>query len=84
MAEMKMIAQHTLKEGETLSHLALKYYGSTEKNKWMLIYEANKAVIGDDPGKIRPGMQLNIPAEDQSSAAPAASKMGKADRHIAE
>jgi nucleoid-associated protein YgaU len=84
MAEMKMIAQHTLKEGETLSHLALKYYGSTEKSKWMLIYEANKAVIGDDPGKVRPGMQLNIPAEVQPAPAPAATRMGKADRHIEE
>jgi nucleoid-associated protein YgaU len=27
----------------------------------MLIYEANKAGIGDNPNRISPGMVLNIP-----------------------
>ena len=55
------IAEHTVAAGETLSHIALKYYGSAAKEKWMLIYEANKAVIGDDPGRIRQGQTLKIP-----------------------
>ena len=57
----KFMAEHTVKADETLSHIALKYYGSAVKDKWMIIYEANKAVIGDDPGRIRPGQVLKIP-----------------------
>ena len=57
----KYIAEHTVSGDDTLSHIALKYYGSAIKEKWMIIYEANKAVIGDDPNKIRPGLVLKIP-----------------------
>jgi nucleoid-associated protein YgaU len=57
----KFMAEHTVAADETLSHIALKYYGSAVKDKWMIIYEANKAVIGDDPGRIRPGQVLKIP-----------------------
>lgn len=57
----KIIAEHTVAAGETLSDIALKYYGSAVKEKWMVIYDANKAVIGNDPGKIRPGQVLKIP-----------------------
>ncbi|MCC6147017.1 MAG: hypothetical protein IT308_05565 [Anaerolineaceae bacterium] len=46
---------------ETLSHVALKYYKNATRPYWMLIYEANKAVIGDNPNIIKPGMKLNIP-----------------------
>ncbi len=57
----KIKAEHTVKEGETLSHIALKYYGSAVKDKWMVIYNANKAVIGDNPNVIVPGQVLKIP-----------------------
>lgn len=60
-ATPKIIAQHTVAPNETLSHLALKYYGSAIKEKWMLIYEANKHIIGDNPNIIRVGQVLNIP-----------------------
>ncbi len=59
--ETEYIAEHTLTAEETLSHLALKYYGSAVKEKWMIIYEANKDVIGDNPNHVRPGMVLKIP-----------------------
>jgi nucleoid-associated protein YgaU len=55
------LAEHTVASGETLSHISLKYYGSAVKAKYMLIYEANKDVIGDNPNLIKPGMVLNIP-----------------------
>lgn len=55
------LAEHTVASGETLSHISLKYYGSAVKAKYMLIYEANKEVIGDNPNLIKPGMVLNIP-----------------------
>lgn len=57
----KFIAEHEVKAEETLSHLALKYYGNATRPYWMLIYEANKEVIGSNPSIIRPGMALNIP-----------------------
>jgi hypothetical protein len=57
----KFMAEHTVKEDETLSHIALKYYGSAVKEKWMVIYEANKDVIGDNPNVIVPGQMLKIP-----------------------
>lgn len=55
------IAEHTMKSDETLSHLALKYYGSAIREKWMIIYEANKAAIGPDPAHVKPGTVLKIP-----------------------
>lgn len=57
----KFMAEHTVAADETLSHISLKYYGSAVKDKWMIIYEANKATIGDNPNRIRPGMVLKIP-----------------------
>lgn len=54
-------AEHTVASGETLSGLALKYYGSAEREKWMAIYEANKDVIGADSNVIKPGQVLKIP-----------------------
>jgi nucleoid-associated protein YgaU len=59
-AAPKAIAEHTVKAGETLSHLALKYYKKAAKPYWMAIYEANKDVIGDNPNVIRAGMVLKI------------------------
>ncbi len=63
-AATEYIAEHTLAADETLSHVALKYYGSAIKEKWMVIYEANKAVIGDNPNHVRPGTVLKIPKID--------------------
>ena len=60
-AQAKYIAEHTVEAGETLSHIGLKYYKSAAKEKWMLIYEANKTVIGDDPNVIKTGQALKIP-----------------------
>ena len=55
------IAQHKVAAGDTLSGIALKYYGSAIREKWMIIYEANRETIGDNPGLIRLGQVLNIP-----------------------
>ena len=58
---IKYIAEHTVTGEDTLGHIALKYYGSAAKEKWMAIYEANKVQIGDNPNKIRSGLVLKIP-----------------------
>ena len=60
-SEVKYLAEHTVAAGETLGDIALKYYNSAVKDKYMAIYEANKATIGDNPNLIKPGMVLNIP-----------------------
>ena len=57
----EIIAEHTVVGGDTLGHIALEYYGSAVKDKWMVIYEANKEVIGEDPNKLKRGLVLKIP-----------------------
>lgn len=59
-ARAQIIAEHTLTADESLSHLALKYYGSAYEPYWRVIYEANKELIGENPARVRPGMVINI------------------------
>lgn len=51
---------HVVAEGETLSSIAAEIYG--DSSQWRRLYEANRAAIGSDPGAIRVGMQLVVPA----------------------
>jgi nucleoid-associated protein YgaU len=60
-AAPKIIAKHKLTSEETLSHLSLKYYGHATRDYWMVIYEANKDQIGDNPAHVRVGMEILIP-----------------------
>ena len=61
-------AKHRVKSGDTLSAIAIRYYGGATEPQWRKIYDANKEVIGGDPQAIRPGdpiragATLNIPA----------------------
>ena len=57
----KIIAEHTVAAGDSLSAIAQRYYKSGAREKWMLIYEANKEVIGDNPSLIKVGQVLKIP-----------------------
>lgn len=65
-AKKAIIAEHTLKADETLSHLALKYYGSAYEPYWRVIYEANKELIGPNPARVRPGMVIKIPVKPEN------------------
>jgi len=49
---------HIVTEGQTLSAIAVLYYGDPAMRK--KIYHANRHII-DDIDKIRPAMRLNIP-----------------------
>jgi len=49
---------HTVSEGESLSSLARRYYGSP--NRWSEIEAANRGVIGN-PNALRVGTRLRIP-----------------------
>ena len=60
--EQVYIATHTVTDKDTLSHVALKYYGNATRPYWMVIFEANKDVLGDEPpGKFYPGVEVKIP-----------------------
>lgn len=52
------VTTYKVKSGDTLSHIALQFYGSAVR--WREIYEANKDVI-KNPGMIYPGQELTIP-----------------------
>ena len=54
-----VIRHYTVKEGDTLSGIAKKFYDDAAK--YMVIYEANKDLIGDDPNAIKVGQELKIP-----------------------
>lgn len=54
-------AEHTVRAGETLREIAARYYGSNTRDKWLVIYEQNKGVIGTHPALIYEGQVLQIP-----------------------
>jgi len=58
-AKKEAVKKHVVASGDTLSGIAKKYYD--DAGAYMKIYEANKAVIGDNPDLIQPGMELVIP-----------------------
>lgn len=62
--DREKLARHTVVQGDSLSALALHYYGAAAKEKWMAIYDANRETIGDDPNKLKPGIKLRIPKLD--------------------
>ncbi len=49
---------HIISEGETLSNISQKYYGTA--NKWQMILDANRDVI-KDVNKLKPGTKIIIP-----------------------
>lgn len=57
---------YTVKSGDTLSHIALHYYGSAGRASYMKIAEANGI---DNPNLIRVGQQLKIPGTTQGPEA---------------
>jgi nucleoid-associated protein YgaU len=60
-AAPKVIGEHTVKEGETLTHVTMRFYGEEGKPFWQYVYEFNKNVIGPDMKLLKPGMKLRIP-----------------------
>ncbi len=56
-----ILTTHKVVAGETLSGIAMKYYKSSSRESWMKIYEANKDIIGANPGLIKAGQEFKIP-----------------------
>ncbi len=52
---------YTVKAGDTLISIAERIYAESSKSTYQDIYEANKALIGDNPDLIKVGMTLKIP-----------------------
>jgi phage tail protein X len=52
---------YTVKQGDTLSSIALQFYGNGEEPLWRIIYNANVGVIGQDPNVLPTGQELIIP-----------------------
>ena len=57
-----VIAEHTVRSGDTLSGIAQHYYGNA--GLWSEVYEYNKAVIGSNPNMIQVGQVFEIPNLD--------------------
>ena len=57
---------YTVQGGDSLSRIAKRLLG--DGNRWREIYDANRAVIGDDPDLIKPGQQLRIPGASGSAS----------------
>ena len=50
---------YTVVRGDSLSKIAKREWG--DANKWRKLYDANRAVVGDNPDLIKPGQVLVIP-----------------------
>jgi nucleoid-associated protein YgaU len=53
---------YQVKEGDTLSGIALYWFGNGNEPYWRRIWLANRQVIGEDPNQIFPGQQLKLPS----------------------
>ena len=51
---------YTVVSGDSLSKIAKHHYGDAAK--WQQIYEANKALIGNNPDLIEVGQVLTLPS----------------------
>jgi len=55
------VIKHVWTSEDTYADLAFKYYGSIKEPYWRLIYNHNKAIIGNHPNDIRVGLEIEIP-----------------------
>ena len=60
-AEKAKYIKHVWTNEDTYASLAFKHYGSIQEPYWRLIYNHNKAIIGDHPNHIRTGLEIEIP-----------------------
>jgi nucleoid-associated protein YgaU len=58
MAAAAEVRFHTVAEGDSLSRISMRYYGTP--NRWQEIYNANRDVL-QGSAVLRIGMQLRIP-----------------------
>ncbi len=68
--------EYTVKSGDFLSGIAQRAYGRL--SNFTVIFDANRDVIGPNPGIIRVGQRLTIPCLDEPSAATASAQTNEA------
>ena len=56
----KAVTQYTVVSGDTLSGIALHFYGKATRKYWEVIHNANKDII-PNASLIKPGQVLTIP-----------------------
>ena len=56
-----LMTKHTVEAGETLSHIALKYYKHATPKYWKFLLEHNHDVLKGNEKTLRTGMVLEIP-----------------------
>jgi nucleoid-associated protein YgaU len=61
LKKSEILTTHTVKEGETLSHIALKYYKHATPPYWKFLLEHNTEVLKGNERNVRAGMELEIP-----------------------
>ena len=49
---------NTVVSGDSLWRIAQRHYG--DGNRWSVIYELNKEIIGTDPNRLRIGQELKL------------------------
>jgi nucleoid-associated protein YgaU len=59
--KLEALTTHTVKSGETLSHIALKYYKHATPPYWKLILEQNQDLLEGNERNLREGMEIEIP-----------------------
>lgn len=60
-AAPQIMTTHKVESGETLSHIALKYYKHATPPYWKLILEHNTEILKGNERNVRTGMELVIP-----------------------
>jgi len=61
LKKSNIIATHTVQSGETLSHVALKYYKHATPPYWQFLLKHNTEVLKGSEKNVRVGMELEIP-----------------------
>lgn len=59
-AAISLPTTHVIAKGQTLGHLAKKYYGKS--SEWKRILKANEATLHGSTKRLQPGMELTVPA----------------------
>lgn len=59
LASSTPLATYRVQVGDTLATIAQEFYG--DQGQWPVIYEANKAAIGDNPNVLVVGVELTVP-----------------------
>lgn len=65
-APVSSVGEIEVHAGDTLSGLAKVAYGSYDL--WPLLWDANRAAIGSNPNRLKPGTKLHVPKRQSFSA----------------